>query len=74
MEILYYLYKPIKFVKHQLIRDGFWTTINLGHRHSWNPKTEFTTRNGFHIHKIDKKRKLALPDGIITHTHKLLKS
>ncbi|MBS3112750.1 hypothetical protein J4418_01575 [Candidatus Woesearchaeota archaeon] len=67
------VYKSAKFTKHQVMTNNKWTSFDFGHRHSWSPNSKYTTRNGFHKHKIDKKRMLALKGGIVLHTHRLLK-
>lgn len=66
------IYRSARFAKHQIVTDSKWTSFDYGHRHSWNPKAMYTSKNGFHKHKINTKKKLAELGGIVPHTHKLL--
>jgi hypothetical protein len=64
---------PLREAEHQLVTKYYFTSIDFGHRHSWKPKAKFTSENGFHVHKLDFKKMIALPGGFMGHTHKLLK-
>lgn len=50
------------------------TSFDAGHSHEWFRNKEFTTFNDGHKHRIDLRRKLALPNRPGGHKHRLLKS
>ncbi|MBW2997121.1 hypothetical protein KY349_02135 [Candidatus Woesearchaeota archaeon] len=56
---------------NQIFTDKRWTSIDYLHRHAWQEGDEFTTENGWHVHKINHQKKLALPAGFNHHTHTL---
>ena len=49
------------------------TSFDSWHGHFWSKDKEHTRINNGHVHKIDLKRMLALPEIYRGHTHKLLK-
>lgn len=50
------------------------TSFDNLHRHEWFKGGKFTTSNDGHNHKIDLKRRIALPNHPGGHKHRLLKS
>ena len=48
------------------------TSFDEDHRHTWNKSKRFTSLNNRHRHRIDLKRRRALPNRKGGHTHRLL--
>ncbi len=48
------------------------TSISEGHSHTWKREDKFTSFDNGHKHKINLKRRLALPSKKGGHTHNLL--
>ena len=61
---------PFRLANHKLIRI---TTKNSGHRHKWMRVRKFTSVVRKHRHKINFKRKIALPVKRGGHAHRLRK-
>lgn len=49
------------------------TSTNSGHKHFYRDNNIFTTYNSGHHHKVNIKKKLAMPAGKDLHPHKLLR-
>ena len=52
--------------------DKMITTFDNGHSHTWQKELMFTSFNKGHKHRIDARRKLALPTRPGAHSHRLL--
>jgi hypothetical protein len=50
------------------------TSKTNGHTHGWKSSMKYTTSNFGHKHRIDIRKKLALPSVKGGHSHRLLKS
>ena len=70
--------KILKKLKNKAIRKAklFFklrpTSMTINHAHQWSPRMQFASFRNGHRHKVNLKKKVALANKKVKHTHRLL--